>query len=294
MSSFTKKERISLLLMLVFLLLFLCYYTLDIGVCKGLDEKTAAVYDLAYTRLLSGLIFTCLFLYLGYPLLSLRHRKGWGAFVALLVAAAVAVNNFPIVSLITGDMQIDAPPLRIALFSAACLGIGLFEEFAFRGIVFPTLCDRILPILRKRREASGKSHRLPVETVTAVLSIFLTSAVFGLLHVLNLLSGGSPVAVLMQIGYSFLIGGMCAIVLLYTRSLVFPVLIHAVYDFGGLMDAHIAVGSRWDPLTVTLTAVIGVIAAVILVVLLLRVKPETVTALTGKGSTQKEEQCPDA
>lgn len=287
MSAFTKKERIALLCMLVFLLLFLCYYTLDIGVCKGLDEKTAAVYDLAYTRLLAGLIFTCLFLYLGYPLLSLRHRKGWGAFVALLVAAAVAVNNFPIVSLITGDMQIDAPPLRIALFSAACLGIGLFEEFAFRGIVFPTLCDRLLPILRKRREASGKPHRLPVETVTAVLSIFLTSAVFGLLHVLNLLSGGSPVAVLMQIGYSFLIGGMCAIVLLYTRSLVFPVLIHAVYDFGGLMDAHIATGTRWDPLTVTLTAVIGVIAATVFVVLLLRISPEAVSAVTkrdnGKG-----------
>ena len=293
MSAFTKKERISLCFMLVFLLLFLCYYTLELGVPQGLDEKTAAVYDLAYTRLLSGLIFTCLFLYLGYPLLSLRHRKGWGACVALLASAVVAVNNFPIVSLVTGDMQIDAPPLRIALFSAACLGIGLFEEFAFRGIVFPTLCNRLLPILQKRRAASIRPHRLPVETVTAVLSIFLTSAVFGLLHVLNLFSGGSPVAVLMQIGYSFLIGGMCAIVLLYTRSLVFPVLIHAVYDFGGLMDAHIATGTRWDPLTVTLTAVFGVTAAVILFLLLLRVKPEAVTALTNQGSPREAAQEPD-
>ena len=288
MSAFTKKERIALSCMLIFLLLFLCYYTLGVGVPTGLDEETAAVYDLAYTRLLAGLIFTCLFLYLGYPLLSLRRGKSRRAAVALLLSAVVAVNNFPIVSLITGDMQIDAPPLRIVLFTLACLGIGLFEEFAFRGIVFPTLCDRLLPILRKKREASIKPHRLPVETVTAVLSIFLTSAIFGLLHVMNLLSGGSPVAVLMQIGYTFLIGGMCAIVLLYTRSLVFPVLIHAVYDFGGLMDVHIAVGSRWDPLTVTLTAVIGVIAAIVFVVLLLRTSPEAVSAITRRGSGKEQ------
>jgi hypothetical protein len=97
----------------------------------------------------------------------------------------------------------------------------------------------------------------------------------------------------MQIGYSFLIGGMCAIVLLYTRSLVFPVLIHAVYDFGGLMDAHIATGTRWDPLTVTLTAVFGVTAAVILFLLLLRIKPDAVTALTNQGSPREAAQEPD-
>ena len=240
------------------------------------DDYRPAILNTLVMDALGSVVFVCMTVYMGYRVWGIK--KPWMRSLLFgLPALAVAVNNAPIIGLATGNAYITDPVGGVLIMLAYCLAIGTFEEFAFRGLFF-------MMILDSRR----KSTKQIFWTTT------ISSAVFGLVHLVNIAVGANPGATLLHVGYSFLIGGMCAIVLLYTRSLVFPVLIHAVYDFGGLMDAHIATGTRWDPLTVTLTAVFGVTAAVILVVLLLRVKPETVTALTGKGSTQKEEQCPDA
>ena len=74
----------------------------------------------------------------------------------------------------------------------------------------------------------------------------------------------------MQVGYSFLIGGMCALAMTITRNLFFPAILHAIFDVGGLMtDSRIgiATGNQWDKVTIIITAVLGVAVLIYMVVL---------------------------
>jgi hypothetical protein len=88
----------------------------------------------------------------------------------------------------------------------------------------------------------------------------------------------------LQVGYSFLIGGMCAIVLLKTGSIWYCVLLHTVYDIGGTI-LYVGGGVRWDAVTVTITAVLGVAVAVFMAISLLRIKPEDVAFLFPEKQT---------
>lgn len=277
-TSYTKKERAALAVMLLLLLSFLLFLYFFPKYELSVDETSRELFEMAVSRLLGGGIFLSLMVFLDLRLLALRRN----ALVGLLLsipAFLIAVNNFPILGLALGTVRVTAELPRILLFTAAVIGIGFFEEVAFRGVVFPMLLPRVL---RRLKEKEPESPRIPTETKAVFLSIVLTSLVFALVHVLNLFAGGSPGGVLLQIGYSFLIGGMCAIVLLKTRCVAIPVLIHAIYDFGGLMFRYLCEGALWDTPTVILTAVFGVAIGVYFLVLLVRVKPEEVEALIKK------------
>ena len=275
-TSYTKKERAVLGVMLVLVLFFLLFLHFFPKHSEGIDETAAELFEMAVSRLLGGGIFLCLMIFLELPLLKFRRRSFTGLLVSL-PALLIAVNNFPILGLLNGTVRVTAETSRILLLLAAVVGIGLFEEIAFRGVVFPILLGRIL---KKLREKERENARIPTETKAVFLAIVFTSLLFGLIHVMNLFVGGSVGAVILQVGYSFLIGGMCAIVLIKTRCVFIPVLIHAVYDFGGLMFRYLCEGRLWDTPTVILTAVLGVLAGIYFLVLLFRVKPEEVVALT--------------
>ena len=156
----------------------------------------------------------------------------------------VAGNNAPLIGLATGSVSIDARAWELVVYVAMCLAIALFEECAVRGVVFP------LFLLGAKRSKWG-----------VLWAILLSSAVFGLLHLVNLLGGASLGAVILQVGYTFLIGAMCGLVLMVTRSIWWCVGIHFVYDIGGLMSGNIlSAGSvLWDTPTVVLTAVLSVL-----------------------------------
>jgi membrane protease YdiL (CAAX protease family) len=148
--------------------------------------------------------------------------------------------------------------------------IGLFEEFAFRGVLFPY-------ILENRRKTSGSIFKATV----------ISSAAFGAVHLFNLLSSGGVGGVLLQVGYSFLIGGMCAIVLLYTRCIWICVALHAIYDFCGFLIPTLGTGIIWDSITVTITAVLGVFALVFMVLWLKKITPEQVEEIYTKNKKRK-------
>ena len=76
----------------------------------------------------------------------------------------------------------------------------------------------------------------------------------------------------MQVGYSFLIGGMCTIVLLKTGNLIYSILLHAVYDLGGNL-LQIGGGARWDTVTVILTVLIGLVVSAVMIAVLLKIDP---------------------
>lgn len=184
---------------------------------------------------------------------GLRLRKG--ALLALLPALLVAVNNAPLIALFSGSAGVTAGAEQVMLFALACVFVASFEELTFRGIVFPLLLSHF---------GAGKRKR-----TAAVLA---SSLLFGLMHLVNLVSGGVGETFL-QAGYTFLIGAMFAVVLLCTGDLAVCIVLHSVYNFGGMLVPTLGYGSffdLWSIPAIAVTALIGAAAIVFYLFALLR------------------------
>ena len=221
---------------------------------------------------IGAIVFVCMTVYMGYRVFDPLKKPVGKSLLFVLPALAVAINNFPLIGLATGTAYVNAPIGGVLLVIAYCIAIGMFEEFAFRGLFY-------LMILDSRRKSSKQ-----IFWTTAVCC-----AVFGLVHLVNLFVGAAPGATLLQVGYSFLIGGMCSIVLLKTANIWYCVILHAVYDLGGTI-LFLGGGLRWDPVTVIITAVLGVAVAVFMVISLLRIKPEEIERLFPKKEVLPEDE----
>ena len=214
------------------------------------DPLLSDLVNMTLPRLLGALVFFALLLSEGYRLLApTRGFRPIGTFLLVfLPPLAVVVNNLPLPALITGDAQIlPQSPAVWVWFSLECLAISLFEEAAFRGVIFPMLAERRCKTKRG-----------------LLVSILLTSAVFGLLHLVNLAQGAGVGAVVRQIGYSFLIGAMCSVVLIKTHNLWLCVLLHAVFDFGGKLIDTLGAGRIWTLPAILITTVLAVLTTLYL------------------------------
>lgn len=229
------------------------------------DETVNSLLLGVITRALGGGLFIALTARLGWRIWGLPVSLR--VFAAVIPAFAVVINNFPIIGLARGAAYVTAPAWEVALLALSCLLIGVFEEFAFRGVFYMLL-------LSTRRDSVKKIFWVTVAS----------SAAFGAVHLFNLLAGAGIGPTLLQVGYSFLIGGMCSIVLIVTGSIWIPVILHALFDFGGYLIPTLGDGIVWDAATVAVTAVLGVAAAVYMTALLLRVKPQSVDRLFPAGS----------
>ena len=175
-------------------------------------------------------------------------------FLMVLPALIVAVNNFPFVSYFSGDCSITETPRNILFFAIWCVGVGLFEEVSFRGVVLPII---YIKMRESKLKIFGKSK--PV-----FLTVAISSAIFALTHLINLLNGFNP-AVFLQVGYTFLIGSMCGIVFVKTGNIFFPAVLHMIYNFGGMLVEKCGRGSLWTTQQIICTAVVGVIVGAYLV-----------------------------
>lgn len=212
------------------------------------DAVLAPLVSMTLTRLLGAVVFLALLLYRGYHVIHPLQKPFLKGILFTLPPFLVVVNNLPILSMIGGDAYlVHTAPVYILWFAAECLAIGLFEELAFRGVIFL--------MLAAGRHTTRKG---------LFWSLILSSAVFGGVHLINLFVGGG-VGVILQIGYSFLIGAMCSVVLLKTRNIWICVALHAIYDFCGNLMPTLGGGTWWDTPTVIFTAVLAVATTVYLV-----------------------------
>lgn len=215
------------------------------------------------TRTLGGVMFLIL-MYIE-SLLGLFTIKPKGlarAVLFILPCWAIALNNFPIISYFSGNAYIDASAFAVLLYALECLSVGFFEEIAFRGVIFTSILS-----WRKRT------------TLDVFIAIVISSAVFGATHLLNLFAGASVGSVLLQVSYSFLIGGMCAVVLVKTRCLWHCILIHSVYNFCGGVVPELGGGVIWDTPTVVLTVIVSLAVATYVIVSLVRIQPKEIEGL---------------
>ena len=206
----TTKAKISRAAVLLGIALFGAVWYLD--PVYSSDETLQTLIKSIVTRGLGSIIFLALTVFLGFRICH-KPLKGW--WLAVLPSLAVVVNNLPIIALADGSARVERTEL-LPLFLLECLLIGLFEELAFRGTLF-------LAILEKRRTTTRQIF----------VTSFVSSALFGLVHLANLLEGAGVGSTFLQVGYSFLIGGMCTIVLLKTANILFCILLHAIFDVGG-------------------------------------------------------------
>lgn len=164
----------------------------------------------------------------------------------LVLAMAVAVNNFPIATLLVHrTASVSAGAGAILALGLACLATALLEELLFRGFLLP-LC-----LARWGGRRGG------------LAAVLLSSAAFGACHLLNLLGGAGAGETLLQVGYSFLIGCLCAALCCLYGRLLPAVLLHAVYNFGGYLVPRLGSGPLYDTPTVVVTVLLALGSAAV-------------------------------
>jgi len=179
----------------------------------------------------------------------------------------IAVNNFPFLSYFSGNMSwkegVDA--WAWILFAVSCLLTGIFEELIFRGVIFPLVLDWF----------ADSKKGLFFATLTS-------SVIFGLSHLLNLFYGADFLSTLRQIAYSTLTGGMFAFTLIKSKSLIPCALLHAIYNFGGLLltkEQGLGQGIVFDMPTTIMMAVVAILVGVYVIVMLCVLPDEERSAL---------------
>lgn len=212
----------------------------------GWEDKTLTrLVSETVPRIATGAFLTLLMLRAGYKD-AFSVPRGAFRFVWAIPCFSVAVVNFPFSALLGGVASIDRPDL-LWLFLLKCLSIAYMEELFFRGLLVPFLRQRFL---------AGKYAK-----DGTLISVLVSSALFALMHLVNLFLGAGIGSTLLQVGYTFLIGCMLAVVLLETRDLWLCVLLHAVFDVGGAIVTDLGSGAFQDTIFWILTAVAGMVCA---------------------------------
>ncbi len=224
------------------------------GVLFGNGDSAEALYSLV-TRVIGAFLCLLLIFYCSYQnILKVNLKSLPRAILFTLPCWLIAFNNFPIISYFSGNAYISASGTDIMFYFLECLCVGLFEELAFRGCIF-------MMVLQKRRN----------NVKDIFWAIVISSIIFGVIHLVNIFAGANPLGVILQVGYSFLIGGMCSVVLMKTGSIWHCVLIHAVYNFCGGVVPECGGGNLWDTPTIIITVIVSIAVAAYIIFSLVRI-----------------------
>lgn len=230
----------SLILIVIALIALIVFELLDIVYTN--DVTLNALLNGIIPRLIAGIALLALMIILGcknvlLPDFKSLHKHLFWCIPCFLVVLA----NFPFTALIGGSAQILRTDL-IALFLLECLSIGFMEEMLFRGLLQDTV-TRLL---------ENKPHK-------EIFTVLITSAIFGLSHLINLFAGANIGATFLQAGYSVLIGAMLSAIIIKTNNIWLCVILHALFNAGGNMVTELGTGTFQDTWFWVFTAVAGII-----------------------------------
>lgn len=165
----------------------------------------------------------------------------------------VAVVNFPFSAIITGSATVVRVDL-IWLFALSCLAIGVSEEIFFRGL------------LQSYLSSAFKGRRFDI-----ILTVAVTSAAFSLWHLFNAFTSSFG-AVLYQMGYTFLLGGMFSVLMFLTEDIWLCVFFHALFDFGGGIITSLGEGKFQDTTFWILTVSVGILCGAYIIYNLIKLQ----------------------
>lgn len=140
--------------------------------------------------------------------------RNWFVIFPFLLLIA---GNSPIYQISQGAVIDRTNPSIFIFLGLKCLGVGLFEEFLFRGAITSLL-------LHKWRNAKNGLY----------IAVVTSGILFGCMHLINLAKGFDIfAATLIQVFYTAFLGILISAVYLKTKNLWLVVLLHAVYNFSG-------------------------------------------------------------
>lgn len=178
----------------------------------------------------------------------------------------VAFANFPYTALLSGSAKVERPDL-LWLFLLKCASVALMEELFFRALLLPFVRERI-----KGKLAAG-------------WTTLVTAAAFALTHLFNLLFGADVGGTFLQVGYTFLLGCMFAVLFMETENIWLCVGVHFVFDAGGVLVPDLGSGAFQDTTFWILTALSAAVCAAEVVATLVRImKRENAQ----KGNTERD------
>jgi hypothetical protein len=91
------------------------------------DDYRAPILDTLIMDGIGAVVFVCMTLYMGYPVLNPLQKPIGKSLLFLLPSLAVAINNFPLIGLFTGNAYVSDPIGGVLILIAYCLAIGMFE-----------------------------------------------------------------------------------------------------------------------------------------------------------------------
>lgn len=148
-------------------------------------------------------------------------------FVAPTPLGSLRILWFPAIYLLLFVLlatELGLPPVGTLLFVLLnTILVGVSEEWMFRGVLF-----------------QGLRSRFPM-----LASIVITSAFFGAVHVLNVITTGQLVEAVVQSVAAFMSGIVLIALLVRTGSLWVPIAYHALWDLGTFVVS--AGGSKSGP-----------------------------------------------
>lgn len=196
-------------------------------------------------RFIGGAIVLYWMIILGYKSMFKLNHVGKSLLI-MIPAFIISLNNFPIIAYFDHRAVLTEPTSQVFLFLLVCLSIGFFEEIIFRGVVLTYLLKVF------------SNHKLNL-----LYSIILSSLVFAFSHLFNLFEGASFGDTFLQIGYSFLVGMLWAVMFLKTKNIWLTMLLHASFNFfGQVMFTLGDVNNRYDSYTVGITVFLSICVAV--------------------------------
>ena len=140
----------------------------------------------------------------------------WFGFVYIIISFFINFMQIPISSFIAPNI-----PSLIIIVLHPFIGTGLFEEVLYRGLVLKML-------LRK----TGHSKK------GVIFACVISSAIFGLLHIVNVFAGAPVLSTISQIIHATATGLFFAAVFLRTKKLWIPILLHGLLNLSAqIFDA---------------------------------------------------------
>ena len=125
------------------------------------------------------------------------------------------------------------------------IGVGIIEELLFRSQVL----EEFLKLKSK------------------VQSVLFSSLIFGSVHLLNISSLGTIPIVLIQMCYTFFLGLVLAVIYLYSKNIILPILFHILFNFINDILIIELFPIKWDITFFVVNIGIGIIVLLYLAVL---------------------------
>ncbi|MCK9166611.1 MAG: CPBP family intramembrane metalloprotease [Acholeplasmataceae bacterium] len=195
-------------------------------------------------RILGGIFLIIVLIDFGYGGLF-KVTNFYSSLLIALPALLISVNNFPFSAYFNGRFIDNSSKGQFSLFLMEAFSVGFFEELLFRVVVLIFLNEFL-------KKSAAKKYLL----------VLISAAIFSFLHLLNLISGADLMATLLQMGYSFLMGALWAVIYLKTKNLYLIIFLHSSYNFfGEILFKLGTVSGIWDLLTLFLTSGLALLTA---------------------------------